>query len=115
MPVTCACPADCIGTRHVCSNVPLFQGILLADALHTSFRQRSIACGQRYLAALLRHAGDHEVEKVENSRFGTRYIIDGIIHAPDGRSPVVRSVWFTETGERIPRFVTAYPLPRRAE
>jgi len=65
--------------------------------------------------ALLRHAADHEVIKVEDSRFGTRYVIDGIIHAPDGRTPNIRSVWFIETGEQIPRFATAYPLPGRVK
>jgi hypothetical protein len=64
-------------------------------------------------AALRHHAADHEVTRVEETPFGTRYIIEGTIVAPDGRTPVIRSVWFVETGEQIPRFVTAYPLPRR--
>jgi hypothetical protein len=42
-----------------------------------------------------------------------RYIIDGILITPDGRNPMVRSVWFIETGEITPRFVTAYPAGRR--
>jgi hypothetical protein len=29
---------------------------------------------------------------------------------PDGRTPLVRSVWFIDTGTEIPRFATAYPL-----
>jgi hypothetical protein len=32
--------------------------------------------------------------------------------ALDGRNPLVRAVWFIETGEAIPRLVTAYPLER---
>jgi hypothetical protein len=31
---------------------------------------------------------------------------------PDGRTPTIRSVWFIETGEEVPRFVTAYPLAK---
>jgi hypothetical protein len=61
-------------------------------------------------SALTHHAADNEVAKIEDSRFGNRYIIEGIISAPDGRAPTIRSVWFIETGEDIPRFVTAYPL-----
>jgi hypothetical protein len=66
------------------------------------------------LADVLRHhAAEHEVTKVETSPFGTRYVIEGIISAPDGRSPFIRTIWFIETGKDIPRFVTAYPLQRR--
>ena len=60
--------------------------------------------------ALLHHAADHKVAEVEPSPFGTRYVVDGIMKTPDGRTPNVRSVWFIETGEDLPRFVTAHPL-----
>lgn len=65
---------------------------------------------QTLASALVRHAGEHEVDRAEDSRFGTRYIIDGVVTAPDGRRPLIRVIWFVETGEDIPRFVTAYPL-----
>jgi hypothetical protein len=64
--------------------------------------------------ALTEHARDHAVIKVEESPFGTRYVIEGVIHAPDGRSPEVRSIWFIETEDTTPRFVTAYPLRRKS-
>ncbi len=62
--------------------------------------------------ALLRHAGDHEVAKEENSPFGTRYVVDGTMVMADGRDALVRTVWFVDTGADAPRFVTAYPLHR---
>ena len=63
------------------------------------------------LASILaHHAAEHEVSRIEDSRFGTRYIVDGAIEAPDGRKPRVRTVWFVESGTGMPRFVTAYPL-----
>jgi hypothetical protein len=55
--------------------------------------------------ALLGHAAENEVAKMEGSLFGTRYIIEGVLLASDLRGVVVRSVWFIETGEQIPRFV----------
>jgi len=64
--------------------------------------------------ALLRHAADHEVAQTGETPFGIRYVVDGIMAAPDGRTPNVRTVWFIETGEDTPRFVTAYPLRRRS-
>jgi hypothetical protein len=64
--------------------------------------------------ALLRHADDNKVAKTEDSPFGTRYIIEGEIVAPKSKTAAIRSVWFVETGKHIPRFVTSYPLQRRA-
>jgi len=61
-------------------------------------------------AALLRHAAEHEVIVVEDTPFGTSYVVEGSLTTPDSRSPQVRVVWFIETGESIPRLVTAYPL-----
>lgn len=59
--------------------------------------------------ALRRHAADHEVVEVEATPFGTSYTVEGPLITPDGRSAQVRVVWFIETGEHIPRLVTAYP------
>lgn len=64
-------------------------------------------------SALTTHAIEHAVAKVEDSPFGTRYVIEGVIHTPDGRNPKVRSIWFIEHEDMTPRFVTAYPLRRK--
>jgi hypothetical protein len=60
--------------------------------------------------ALLRHAADHEVAAIEDTPFGTNYVVEGPLLAPDGRAPQVRVVWFVATGERIPTLATAYPM-----
>jgi hypothetical protein len=60
--------------------------------------------------ALRTHAYEHEVAQVEQSTFGVRYVVEGILNTPDGRNPMVRSVWFVETDQDITRFVTAYAL-----
>src|SRR3954467_2246398 len=62
--------------------------------------------------ALLRHVDLYEVAKVEESPFGTRYVVDGMMTMADGRTAFVRTVWFIETLSEIPRFVTAYPTRR---
>jgi hypothetical protein len=61
-------------------------------------------------AALARHAADHDLAQVEDTPFGTRYVVEGIMATPAGRSPLVRTIWFLDTGADAPRFVTAYPL-----
>jgi hypothetical protein len=60
--------------------------------------------------ALLDHARHNGVSRVERSHFGTRYVIEGIMNTPINRSPQVRSVWFIDSGESVPRLVSAYPL-----
>ncbi len=60
--------------------------------------------------ALRQHAAQHEITKIEPSPFGSRYVIEGSLQTPSGRVPQVRVVRFIDTGEIVPRFVTAYPL-----
>jgi hypothetical protein len=60
--------------------------------------------------ALLQHAADNAVSSVQQTPFGAKYLIEGRISGPTGTAAAIRSVWFVETGERSPRFVTAYPL-----
>ena len=38
-----------------------------------------------------------------------RYIIDGPLETPTGRTPLVRSIWVMEPGQTLPRLITAYP------
>lgn len=62
------------------------------------------------LAEALREAGrSNPVTNVAQSRHGTRYTVDGPIQAPDGRRPIVRTVWIVESGNP-PRLITAHPL-----
>jgi hypothetical protein len=65
--------------------------------------------------ALINHVADNDVTKVEDSPFGTRYVVKGILLSPDSRNPLILSAWFIETGDNIPKFVTAHPLRRREE
>ena len=44
---------------------------------------------------------DREIGRLvyEPSPFGTRYVVEGIMTAPDGRSPLIRTVWFIRNEE----------------
>ena len=65
----------------------------------------------RDLAEALRaHGVANEVVGVEESTYGTRYIVDGIIESPDGRNPTIRTVWIVDNVNDGPRLVTAHPL-----
>ncbi len=63
--------------------------------------------------ALQQHARDNIVTLTEETPFGTRYVIEGPLIAPNGRELQIRTVWFIEEGSRAPQFVTAYPLKWR--
>lgn len=63
--------------------------------------------------ALLSHVANYEVCNVEPNPLGMNYTIEGPLSAPDGREPLIRSVWFIATDEDKPTLATAYPLKRR--
>ena len=65
---------------------------------------------ERLADALVAHAEEHPVSSVAVSPYGTKYLIDGPIHCPDGRMPAIRAVWIIDRGATAPRLVTAYPL-----
>lgn len=75
------------------------------------FRGRgfSVENWQLLADALGEIAVGNEVTGTEPSPFGMRYIIDGRLPTPDGRNPLVRTVWFIDTEKEIPHFVTAFP------
>lgn len=61
-------------------------------------------------SALLAHADEHDVVQADDTRFGTRYNVEGELRTPDGRAPIIRVIWFIENGDDRPRLVTAYPI-----
>ena len=50
-----------------------------------------------------------EVSRSMESPHGKKYIVDGEIQTPSGKTPKVRTVWIVDAGESIARLVTAYP------
>jgi hypothetical protein len=63
--------------------------------------------------ALLVHGQTHEVKRVRETDFGPRYEVEGALKTPDGRTPLIRSVWQFDKGAVAPRLITAYPLDAR--
>jgi hypothetical protein len=63
-------------------------------------------------AALLEHAQNCPVISCLDTLFGRKYLLDGEIYGPDGRSAIMRSVWILTENTDCPRFVTAYPVRR---
>jgi hypothetical protein len=62
--------------------------------------------------ALRRLALKTEVAKRIETGHGTKYIVDGRLESPSGRTPNVRTVWIVDPGREIARLVTAFPHDR---
>jgi hypothetical protein len=60
--------------------------------------------------AIIDHAVLNDVTKVIETEFGRKYLVEGMIETPSGRSIPVRSVWVKEMKEEIIKFVTLYPI-----
>lgn len=59
---------------------------------------------------LHRLAKTAQVANVVESEHGTKYIIEGSIIGPLGRTVPIRTDWIVDAGETVARLVTAYPL-----
>lgn len=63
-----------------------------------------------FARALLDHAVNTEVALTSKGFDGiSRYVLEGPLVTPLGRSPKVRSIWVIERDQTLPRFITAYP------
>ena len=60
--------------------------------------------------SLCEHGRRHEIVRTHETSFGPRYIVEGELNTPAGRSPRVRTVWQFDEGKIAPRLITAYPL-----
>ncbi len=72
----------------------------------------SVENWQDLAMALQEHALTNPVVATEETPFGMRYVIDGLLVAPNGGHLNIRSAWFIDRGEEEPRFITAHPLKR---
>ena len=63
-----------------------------------------------FARALRQHGRSHDVRTSTESRYGTRYSVDGSLETPDGRDPNVRTVWLLAKRSKSPRLITAYPI-----
>ena len=64
----------------------------------------------RVLAAAIRGLATHEdAQLVEENEHGRKYMVQGTLTGPQGRSAEVVSVWIIRVGDDVPRLVTVYP------
>lgn len=61
-------------------------------------------------AALAEHIRTHEIEQIIPEPGRTKYTVVGRLRMPDGRSPLVRTVWQVDVG--LPPHVSSLPISR---
>ena len=59
---------------------------------------------------LIHIAQIESVVETTETIYGKKYVIDGDLETPNGDKIHLRTVWIIETGDDIPRLVTAHPL-----
>jgi len=60
--------------------------------------------------SLLQIVKKNEVKEVRKSIYGTNYVVEGVMKTPSKKTALITTVWFAQTEENIPSFVTAYPV-----
>jgi len=65
---------------------------------------------EKLAQALREHGQRHNVTKTRQTGFGPRYEVQGSLNCPNGRRPLVRTVWQLDEGAVAPRLLTAYPV-----
>lgn len=63
-----------------------------------------------FAASLVDHARPNHHVKTAPSQWGTKYIFEGYLHAPNGITPSVRSIWNVKPGTDVAVLSTAYPF-----
>ncbi len=65
---------------------------------------------EKLAGALRKHGACCAVAAEKETIFGLRYEVEGPLRSPDGRAPLVKSVWQLDRGQFAPRLITAYPV-----
>jgi hypothetical protein len=92
----------------ICSTRRIVHGVSkVRFFMHFGFR---LETWKQLAQALREHGQTHDVTKTRQTGFGPRYEVEGTLNCPNGRRPLVRSVWQLDEGVVAPRLLTAYPL-----
>ena len=59
---------------------------------------------------LLRVAREDDVVEIDETPWGPKYVVHGMVTAPDGRRSLVKTVWIIDNDDGAPRLVSARPL-----
>ena len=69
---------------------------------------------EAFIAKLKELASTGQVVDQQQSKFGTKWVVDGILDG-ERKAALVRTIWLTSPLDRAPRLITAYPAPIKDE
>lgn len=52
---------------------------------------------------------DNDATETDMTNYGQKYEVRGVIAGPSGKTAHIVTVWIVRHGEKVPRFITAYP------
>ena len=64
---------------------------------------------QDFRGMLILHASNNPVSKVQQTEWGTKYVVNGPVNWRDENEFNLTTVWIIENGESFPKLATAYP------
>jgi hypothetical protein len=59
--------------------------------------------------ALVKHLVENDVAEKKENAYAVKYVVVGRLSTPDGRNPIIASVWKVQGEGAYPEFVTAHP------
>jgi hypothetical protein len=62
------------------------------------------------IQSLRLHIDRAEVFSIQQTTFGTKYVLQGEFSSVKGKTYLLRTVWFVGYNEDTPKLVTAYPI-----
>ena len=71
------------------------------------FNETNVSIFERALRTI---ANSEETKDTSTSVYGTKYVLDGKVVTPSGKTIKLRTIWIIEKGQNRPRFITVYPV-----
>lgn len=71
------------------------------------FNQTNVSFFETILRTM---ANSEEIKETIPSVYGAKYILDGKVNTPSGKTIKLRTIWIIEKGQIRPRFITVYPV-----
>lgn len=71
------------------------------------FNMRNVDALEKCLRSI---AKTQQVKDTISSKYGTKYVLEGAVETPNGKTVKLCTVWIIEKEQTRPRFVTTYPV-----
>ncbi|MDO8498572.1 MAG: hypothetical protein Q7S44_02195 [bacterium] len=74
------------------------------------FNKTDVQSFKKVIRQLAKSEEAKEVKDKSLPHYGTKYILEGKINSPIGKTVTIRTIWIIDEGQKRPRLVTVYPV-----